>query len=443
MTKVQIQLGVVMTALVLVGCGGGATDDALASSGSDSAALSGSVESSAYRTRAQQGLAISPVPVNTAGLSAKDAQKVGYGSYLVNTGVCSSCHSSQGGFLAGGNPFFLDGAGHVVWSRNLTPDPATGMQLTEDQFMTAMRTGQDFHANSDGMMIVMPWTFFRWMSDSDIQAIYAYLKAIPPANNFVPPDNKFGMGLPPAIPFPGKYTDGDVDRPLPSRDDSLSDLRGLAIQPLRTPRVRLDQIFAFARGSYLVNAAVGCSDCHTNPGNAGPKINTAAYLTGGRVFIDPPPVQPMNHQARSMSADLLGKDHGFMNEPGMDYATFAKIMTTGTHADDSPPAPLAWPMSDVAIGKLVPDDLRAIWIYLRDLPANTVADKETQGSVSWCATAADCGAGESCQLNPATGGNECVGQTCSADADCGACDSCVSGACQPRPADDACYAMGM
>jgi len=164
-------------------------------------------------SRATRGFEISPVLVDTRGKSSDEIVRIGYGSYLVNAASdCAGCHSSAAGFLAGGSPFALDRNGHVVFARNLTPDPMTGMHLTEDQFVEALRTGRDFHPGSAGMMVVMPWLFFRWAGDGDLRAIYAYLRAIPPASNAVPPDAKAGLGLPPAIPFSGTYDEGDVAR---------------------------------------------------------------------------------------------------------------------------------------------------------------------------------------------------------------------------------------
>jgi hypothetical protein len=169
----------------------------------------------------QQGMAIAPVKLNLAG---KDPNLVGYGSYLVN-GVadCNGCHSAgpPTEFAAGGNPYFaqhptkvnpatylgggrdfgaLDPAGnsaHII-SRNLTPD-ATGMAEggnTYDQFVQIIRTGVDMdhlHPTCKGtpdttcvpapfngdLLQIMPWPIQQNMTDHELQAIYAYLSAIP------------------------------------------------------------------------------------------------------------------------------------------------------------------------------------------------------------------------------------------------------------------------
>src|SRR5262249_25184885 len=141
---------------------------------------------------AKRGLDASPVPLNLTGKTSAQIEQIGQGSYLVNAVAdCSGCHSGNPPqFLSGGAPFPL-GPGAVVWSRNLTPDTATGMTLTEDQFIKVMRTGADFRPGAEGQaLIVMPWYYFRWFGIDDLKAIYAYLKVIPAASNVVPPDMK-------------------------------------------------------------------------------------------------------------------------------------------------------------------------------------------------------------------------------------------------------------
>ena len=119
--------------------------------------------------RATRGLEISPVPPKIDGLTSDQVEQIGIGSYLANAVVgCSGCHgAAPNAFLGGGSPFALDSSGHAVYTRNLTPDKSTGMKLTEDQFVTVMRTGQDFEVPSGAapqQLIVMPWMYFRWMN---------------------------------------------------------------------------------------------------------------------------------------------------------------------------------------------------------------------------------------------------------------------------------------
>jgi mono/diheme cytochrome c family protein len=146
--------------------------------------------------RELQGLVISPVPLNYQG---KDIAQLGLGSYFVNgAGGCVGCHTSPT-YANGGDPYrgqpeqintknFL--AGGAVFgpftSRNITPDAKSGKpaDLTYEEFLKVMRTGEDIHRKHPLMgpiLQVMPWTEYRKMTDKDLQAIYAYLSAIPHA----------------------------------------------------------------------------------------------------------------------------------------------------------------------------------------------------------------------------------------------------------------------
>lgn len=150
------------------------------------------------------GLKIAPVPLN---LENKDIHQVGLGSYIVNAQVgCADCHScptyARGGnpylgqhkqfskkiYLAGGVPF-----GPVIVSRNITPD-ALGKPagLSRDQFRHVLRTGDD--PDHHGQLLqVMPWPYFQEMTNHDLDAIYAYLSAIP-SEQTPPPGSCTGPG---------------------------------------------------------------------------------------------------------------------------------------------------------------------------------------------------------------------------------------------------------
>jgi hypothetical protein len=418
--------------------------------------------------RARHGLDISPVPIATSTLTSEEAEQLGQGSYLVNAiGACNDCHTPGGPppvkFLAGGTSFAIDGT-NVVYARNLTPGP-TGLRLTEAEFITAMRTGKDF-GSAGQTLLVMPWPQIRWLATADLRAIYAYLKAIPAVANTVPPDVKASSvlnGAPP--PAPTKYDEGEVARPLPPDTDAsgapLVDVdavqRGLAIRPLDAP-ADLDTRGADAqaligRGAYVANLAQ-CNDCHTNPSRqslpAQPgylKVNVASYLAGGGVFAVPPPLQPVLKQARTMSEDLTGKTNGFLNEPEDSFGRFLAILSTGTHADEStdgePARALGWPMPWAIYKNMELGDLEALYTYLKTIPPRVgAADKSTQRYARYCATAADCAAGETC--NTAT--SECIGAPCTVpnvSADCAACQVCTAAKCAPPATGSTCVAQGI
>lgn len=148
----------------------------------------------------QIGFSIAPVKLN---LDDKDPELVGLGSYIVNAqGGCNDCHTCPS-YAPGHNPFprpvfgaggdgqinaatYLAGGvdfgppGNVVTSANLTPDVNGRPEgLTLEQFEIAIRTGHDPVRNDN--LAVMPWPYYRHMTDRDLDAIYTYLSSIPSA----------------------------------------------------------------------------------------------------------------------------------------------------------------------------------------------------------------------------------------------------------------------
>ncbi len=93
-----------------------------------------------------------------------------YGRYLAGTGGCLGCHGPD---LAGA-PSHEPGG---VPAANLTPAGRIG-QWSETDFLRAMREGK----RPDGSAIdpAMPWQAMGRMTDVELQAIFAYLRSLPP-----------------------------------------------------------------------------------------------------------------------------------------------------------------------------------------------------------------------------------------------------------------------
>jgi hypothetical protein len=136
------------------------------------------------------------------------------GEYMTRIAVCEDCHSPidpQGTLIpglsfAGGSP--LQDRNTMVFSKNITQDPSGIPHYDEANFLQMMRTGKLIARDIDDMM---PWAFYRNMSDDDLKAIYAFIKTVPPVKHTV--DN----ALPPT-PCPlCNYSHGGGDRnPAPS-----------------------------------------------------------------------------------------------------------------------------------------------------------------------------------------------------------------------------------
>jgi mono/diheme cytochrome c family protein len=407
---------------------------------------------------AEKGLSIAPVQLDLTGLSNAEKERIGLGSYYLNAVIpCNDCHqkvnpSGPPEYFGGGTAFQIGPTGEKVYARNLTPDPDTGLKLTEAQFIEAMRTGKDFKAAEDGddeQLIVMPWIVYRYMTEEDLKSIYAYLRKLPPVRNPVPDDIKGAAAAARPVPFPSSYSDGDVSRPLPAENASgvLNADRGLAIQPLADPpalaTLSASDKALYARGSYLVNAIGECTGCHTNPLRLdNNKLPTDRWLTGGQIFPVPPGLDQMFKTKRTLTGNLLGANNGAFKRY-TTYEDFRKVIVDGKVTHGSVTRDLAFPMNSVAatLKNATDDDLKAIYTYLKNqTPRTGAGDKVIQEPARWCNADAGCKTGETCNLTT----NECVGAACTADAQCDACQTCntTTSKCEAPTSASSCAAGG-
>lgn len=75
----------------------------------------------------------------------------------------------------------------ISFAANLTPDTATGLGgWTAEQFIQSMRTGKHLGAGRP-ILPPMPTDNLAALSDSDLKAVYSYLKSVKPIKNQVPP----------------------------------------------------------------------------------------------------------------------------------------------------------------------------------------------------------------------------------------------------------------
>jgi mono/diheme cytochrome c family protein len=93
-----------------------------------------------------------------------------FGEHIVQT--CRGCH---GDHLSGGK---VPGDPNLPLVANITPD-ATGLRdWTEADFVRALREGK----RPDGSAIAeaMPWKMYGQMTDTELKAVWAYLRTVPP-----------------------------------------------------------------------------------------------------------------------------------------------------------------------------------------------------------------------------------------------------------------------
>ena len=82
--------------------------------------------------------------------------------------------------FAGGFPL-QDAAGARV-SANITPDPSGIPYYDEALFVEVMRTGR---VKARELHSIMPWAYYRHMTDEDLKAVFAFLRTLKPVKHSV------------------------------------------------------------------------------------------------------------------------------------------------------------------------------------------------------------------------------------------------------------------
>ncbi|MBS0558382.1 MAG: c-type cytochrome [Proteobacteria bacterium] len=115
------------------------------------------------------GLHIDPHAAHIASIDAEPT--IAYGRYLAQG--CTGCHrlDFSGGHVPGTPPSFADAA-------NITSDPVRGIgRWSKADFYNAIRHGK----KPDGKDVAefMPWRALGTMSDTELDALWAYLRTVP------------------------------------------------------------------------------------------------------------------------------------------------------------------------------------------------------------------------------------------------------------------------
>ena len=227
------------------------------------------------------GLFITTLASSVRASASQQDDLITQGKYIATIAGCTSCHTplkaeyqnpqtltleqiqtlafnetqatDQTRLMAGGRAFDLGPAG-MVFTRNITPDVETGLGAwNDDQIKVAIKTGID----NEGKLLfpVMPYHVYGGMADSDLEAVVAYLHSVGAVQNQVPARTVSTEGMP-SPPFQTGIT-------APAASDKA------------------------ARGAYLVNSVMGCTDCHTpiDPATGAPQLDK--YLAGRQPYEGP------------------------------------------------------------------------------------------------------------------------------------------------------------
>jgi len=276
---------------------------------------------------------------------AMTPERIARGAYIFTSiADCDGCHS-QRDFSLVGAPVVASGRGRgmvlsdwniglpgVVVAPNLTPDIETGIGgWTDGEKIRAIRDGVDREGTA--LFPMMPYQGFRNMSDEDVESVVAFLDSLPPAKNPLP---KTKLDLVPALMIKS------VPRPA-----------GRVPQPDRGSRKQY--------GQYLV-ALGGCQDCHTPSDAHGQPVPGREFAGGQRFETTLGTVVSAN-----ITPDLetgIGKwSEQFFEKKFYDYKSY---VDNGCPKSPGPEAFTLMPW--LGFSQKTPDDLGAIYTYLRSLP---------------------------------------------------------------------------
>ena len=268
--------------------------------------------------------------------SAQDPALIARGEYLARAGDCIACHTArEGKTFAGGLPMKTPFG--TLYTSNITPDPQTGIGTwTADQFYKMMHSGRF----PDGGLVypAMPFGSYTKVTREDSDAIFAYLRTVPPVKQVnTPHDLRF--------PYNNRsliigwrtlfFNEGEY-KPDPTKSAEWN------------------------RGAYLVEGLGHCAMCHTAINALGGSSESQAF-EGGLI-----PMQ--NWYAPSLTSN---KEAG-LGEWSLEEIT--QYLRTGV----SDRGAVYGPMAEVVYNSLQylnDADIRAMAVYLKSLAQGTSPDK--------------------------------------------------------------------
>jgi mono/diheme cytochrome c family protein len=194
-------------------------------------------------------------------------ERIERGNYIFQyVADCDGCHSERD-FGRFGGPVAASGRGKGlvfppemglpgrVAAPNITPDRETGLgEWSDGEKIRAIREG--IGREGQALFPMMPYTYYRQMSDEDVYSVVAYMNTLPPVRNAVPRTS--------------------IDFPVSLLIKSAPQPAGSVASPNREDRMKY--------GEYLVTMG-GCLECHTKSEKGEPV--PGMRLAGGREFRMP------------------------------------------------------------------------------------------------------------------------------------------------------------
>jgi mono/diheme cytochrome c family protein len=261
-----------------------------------------------------------------------DAALIAKGEYLARAGDCIACHTArEGKTFAGGLPMKTPFG--TLYTSNITPDPQNGIGTwTADQFYRLMHDGRF----PDGGLVypAMPFGSYTKVTREDSDAIYAYLRSIPPVKQ---------RNRPHELRFPF---------------DNRSLILGWRTLFFKDGEFKPDasKSAEWNRGAYLVEGLGHCGMCHTAINALGGSSDSQAF-EGGLI--------PMQFW---YAPSLTSNKEAGLGDWSIEEIT--QYLRTGVASRGA----VYGPMAEVVYNSLQylnDDDIRAMAVYLKTLAQGT------------------------------------------------------------------------
>lgn len=253
------------------------------------------------------------------------------GRYLVEALMaCDNCHTPRGpgGYdwtmrFSGGSQTFSDKA-YTVRGSNITPDVETGVgRWSDERLKAAIVAG----LGPDGRLApAMPSHFYRVITPSDLDAVVAFLRSVPPVRAARPEQRRDGE--PPPHAYPG------------------AEAPSIAAEPADSSR----------RGFYVATLA-RCMECHSGETDGRPDYRDRLGA-GGKLFRNP-------------AGAAVGSNITSHPTAGIGAWTDDEIkraITRGIGRDGRALKPTMAHLSKAHFAKMSEADLGALVAWLRSVP---------------------------------------------------------------------------
>jgi mono/diheme cytochrome c family protein len=270
-------------------------------------------------------------------VASTDSAIVERGHYIVRTvAPCASCHGdptqrvayASGAEVPLTGGFVFDIPPGKFYTRNLTPDVETGLGKVSDKAIArALRHG----VGHDGRAL-LPFMEMQGLADDDLQAVVSYLRSMPPVRNPVPSHQYTALGK--------------VIR---------ATVMSKPVGPSTTPLARSPRGASVETGRYLVESVALCWACHTE------RSRMTGALTGPR-FGGSSGLTESDDPEHSWSPPNITSDPETGRLGKMNEDQFVARFRQGRVI---PGSPMPWQ----AFSRMSEEDLRAIYRYLKTVPA--------------------------------------------------------------------------